>query len=234
MDLKERLDNLQNQQKQVLDAYESLLNDYNSDAMIHEYSDLKACVINFQKEIVNLREELSEARKAQSELQIALHEQVWNERLNILKISKEKMNTYFREVRNEQKNKLEELEMEIRSRLNEQKERAQRHLMEEKDNYNQRIDDLSRDLDERLKQQEAELQAAQDNIRQEAYGKMDALGEEELDPEVLKARVRQNQFEMKIGLNWINKIGIILIIFGVCATFQYSFTHWMGKRFWIR
>ena len=41
--------------------------------------------------------------------------------------------------------------------------------------------------------------------------------------EVIKKRVGQNALEMKIGLSWINKIGIILILIGVGVFIYWSY-----------
>jgi hypothetical protein len=38
---------------------------------------------------------------------------------------------------------------------------------------------------------------------------MDGLASEEIIEEVAQKRIKQNQIEMKIGLNWVNKIGIL-------------------------
>lgn len=45
---------------------------------------------------------------------------------------------------------------------------------------------------------------------------------------MLQERVRQNEIEMKIGLNWINKVGILLILFGVGAAAQYAHSTWFN------
>ncbi|WP_435922927.1 DUF2339 domain-containing protein [Paenibacillus sp. DYY-L-2] len=39
---------------------------------------------------------------------------------------------------------------------------------------------------------------------------------------------KQNWLEMKIGLNWINKLGVLLIILAVGAAFQYSYLTWFN------
>lgn len=45
-----------------------------------------------------------------------------------------------------------------------------------------------------------------------------------------KKRLKDNDLEMKIGLNWINKIGIILILFGIGAVFQYTYSNFFNDH----
>lgn len=54
----------------------------------------------------------------------------------------------------------------------------------------------------------------------------DRLAAEGVPEETVQQRIKQNRLEMKIGLNWMNKIGILLILFGVGAAFKYSYSAW--------
>ncbi|WKL04337.1 hypothetical protein Q0F98_15205 [Paenibacillus amylolyticus] len=40
------------------------------------------------------------------------------------------------------------------------------------------------------------------------------MAEEGLSEETIQRRIRQNRMEMKIGLSWINKVAILLLILG--------------------
>lgn len=64
------------------------------------------------------------------------------------------------------------------------------------------------------------------NCFQQTASEFQQFGEEEISEETMQKRMKQNQFEMKLGLNWINKLGILLIILGVGAAFKYSYSNW--------
>lgn len=57
---------------------------------------------------------------------------------------------------------------------------------------------------------------------------LDDLAAEGVDEETLQRRRKQNRIEMKIGLNWINRLGILLLILAVGAGFRYTYSTWFN------
>ena len=52
--------------------------------------------------------------------------------------------------------------------------------------------------------------------------KSNEIVNEELDEETINKRVRQNNMEFKIGVNWINKLGMLLILIGISTALKYT------------
>ena len=52
-----------------------------------------------------------------------------------------------------------------------------------------------------------------------------------VDKQQNKKETKPSSWEMKIGLHLLNKIGILMILFGVIAGFKYSYSHWVSQ--WV-
>ena len=63
-------------------------------------------------------------------------------------------------------------------------------------------------------------------ILAEEYTKM---SRKSINQETIEKRKKQNKIELKIGLNLLNKIGIILILFGISVAAKYSYSRWFNN-----
>jgi uncharacterized membrane protein len=59
-----------------------------------------------------------------------------------------------------------------------------------------------------------------------------ALEGTRMDDETIERRVKQNRFEVKIGLNLVNKIGVLLLLLGLGASVQYGYAHFFNE--WVK
>lgn len=95
-DFKDRLRQVQEQQRQLVKDYNTLLQDYQSDDLIVQNEQLREQVDAHE---LKLRQIEARARKMEEEnarLRMALSEQMLDEKLNLIRVSQEKMETYFR------------------------------------------------------------------------------------------------------------------------------------------
>lgn len=229
MDIRERLNTLRDEQQKMAAEFESIVKAYNSDETLNENASLKKTLESYTNELAKLRSELSSALNENDRLKLTLQEQVWNEKLNILKISRQKLAVYFGQVQQSQVDQLTAVEQDLKYKLGNVKRAAEKNLAEGKAEFELKIKALENELEERLKQEEARYNQEHISLAQGADNEYYALKERDISPETLKQRVRQNQIEMKIGLNWLNKIGILLILLGVGVAYRYSFTTWMNN-----
>ncbi|WP_017187071.1 DUF2339 domain-containing protein [Alkalibacillus haloalkaliphilus] len=151
-----------------------------------------------------------------------------DEKTNLLKVSKEKLDTYFSSNTDNTHNRLTSLEQNSRREIEKLKHKANQSVEENKQQILTKLNGLEAEIDEML-HEERQFFAKQEKELIDSYSKeYNQLADEELSEDVIQKRVKQNQVEMKIGLGWINKIGILLILFGVAAAFRYSYSTWFN------
>lgn len=56
----------------------------------------------------------------------------------------------------------------------------------------------------------------------------DELGSLEVSEDILKKRAKSNNFELRVGLNWLNWLGAFLILLGIGTLAKYSYSNWLG------
>ena len=106
---------------------------------------------------------------------------------------------------------------------------ASRELSGLKEEFLGSLDDFSNELQDKVnKEKERFNNAEKDAVHKidEQTAKMESEG---IDAETIKRRIRQNDFEIKVGLSWINKIGIFLILIGVATAVSYSYNTWFNN-----
>ncbi|MCX7842014.1 MAG: DUF2339 domain-containing protein, partial [Clostridia bacterium] len=216
--------------RKLLDAQKGLVKELDSLVGEFEASDFVNQNISLQKELENfkkLNEELKknyyQARKENDSLRAALKEQILDEKLNILRISKKKMEAYFQDMSEKYNNGLIALEHSAAERLANMKLIASRELGNEKEAFIKEAERLFLELQSKIKakiqNQAAEKQKALDEIS-ESYSRLES---KDISEEEIQKRVRQNNLEVKIGLNLINKAGILLILIGIATGLGYSY-----------
>ena len=230
MDLKKDLKSLRDSQAEMLRHYEGLLREVESTDLYNENEQLKKELKECRKELVDLQERYHRASRENQELRTALQEQITDEKMNILKISRRKLEAYFQSQSEAYHNGLTALEEKIKSRIAELHERARRLLLAEREMTLQTIATISESLHQKINLQRDQYETAKNSVSQDAQNAYERLAAEPVTQEMVQKRVKQNQLEMKLGLDWVNKIGIGLILLGVIFAFQYTYTHWFTNH----
>mgnify|MGYP000294721304 CR=1 FL=1 len=227
-DFKDRLLQMKEAQAKLAKDCEAVLHEYESNDLIQENQLLRADYEDFKQRVQLLKQKESEIEAENSKLRQALQEQILDEKLNILKISKAKLDTYFANNIALHNNRLVDFEWDSRREIKLLIERANKNLRDEKHDILTQLEQTSLALDEKIKRHRETLAANEKKLLHGISTQYDQLSTEEVTEEVMQKRAKQNQIEMKIGLNWINKLGILLIIFGVGAAFKHSYSNWMN------
>ncbi|MTH54699.1 DUF2339 domain-containing protein [Bacillus mangrovi] len=154
-----------------------------------------------------------------------------DEKLSILKASRQKLRTYFGKESNDRESRLHDLEANAKRDIQQLKERASKNLGDEKQEILAALERFSGMVEERIRQHREELKNREKELGGNLAGQYQQLADEQLTEEVMQKRMKQNQVEMKIGLSWINRIGILLIILGVAAAFRYTYATWFNDYF---
>ncbi|WP_078555606.1 DUF2339 domain-containing protein [Alkalihalobacterium alkalicellulosilyticum] len=231
MDLQEKMREIREKHKQLTSEYDAVIREYESSDVSQLVQEMKALKLEYD----NLKDQLHESEKQYEkkaeenrQLKTALQEQILDEKLSILKVSQQKLTTYFKIESSKYKHKLEELEQKTKKRIENLSRKANHLVGEEKEKIHEAITQLSLSLEQKLNEQRRELEAKERDLLQGIKSEIEDVGSEPVSEEVIQKRMKQNQIEMKIGLNWVNKIGILLILFGVGAASKYTYSTWFN------
>lgn len=227
-EIKDKLHKLKEDQKNLLSKYESLVTEYDSVDVINENSELKREVDDKKKRLKDLEKKYSKVISENQHLRVSLQEQILDEKLNILKISQQKLNTYFQDQSNSSQNKLVAFEKKTKQQILQMQNRASKQLDEDKTILLEQLEHVELVLQEKIRIQREQLKHEELSLSSHITSQTEELASDEVSEEMLKKRMKQNQIEMKIGLNWLNKIGIILILFGVAAASKYTYSTWFN------
>lgn len=227
MDLGNKTKKLLEDQRQVVKSYEELLKEIHQDDSISENVRLKEELEVLKTELYKDKERIQELSQENISSKIALKEQMYNERNSILKVSLKKIDLYFKNEKEGALNRLFLLENSARNRIKEINNIIACELQDEQVDLDQTISALEQDLEARVQKQK--------NLIEESYNKsLEEIKQEyeiekrEITKEELAKKQKHNNLEISIGLNWLNKIGIILLLFGVATTMKYTYSVWFN------
>lgn len=229
-EMKEQLRRLQAEQARLLEEFETVVKKYESSEVHQDNETLRRDNAAYQETLQELREKYREIEKENEKLRHSLREQILDEKTNILKVSKEKLHTYFGKSTDSSRNQLKEFEEETKASIEKLKKRRTQSIHLENEAVDQKLEELSKEIEEIAQQEREQLNREEQELLRSFSSQYEDLAEEEVSEEVVQKRMRDNQLEMKIGLNWINKLGILLILFGVAAAFRYSYSTWFNEE----
>lgn len=221
---KERLLFVQDHQRKLMIEYQDIINEYESSDLIHENQVLREQYEEMRLSLTKLQDKTKHMEEENVQLRSSLTEQIYNEKLNIIHVSREKLETYFAARANNYSNRLDTFEHETKLKFRNLFDQASSQLKEEKEVTLARLAQMSTELNNTIMQRRERLKEEGIRLRQYASTGLDQLGSEEVSEEVMQKRIKQNQFEMKIGLNWISKLGMLLLILAVGVAFKYTYS----------
>ncbi|MCD7035414.1 DUF2339 domain-containing protein [Metabacillus sp. GX 13764] len=230
-ELKVRLQQLKLASEKLAAESNAIMKEYDAHDLLQENLELKQQLKKVQADAGSLKKRQTELTGENRKLRIALQEQMMDEKMNLLMVSREKLQTYFSESAASGKNRLKEWEAECKGQMDAMKLQAERELKQEAAEMLQEMEELKVRLSAQIHAVRLKQRQREQTVLAEMDAQHEKLKEEPLSEEMMQKRMKQNQIEMKIGLSWINKIGILLIILGVAAAFQYSYANWFNDYF---
>ncbi|WP_338779057.1 DUF2339 domain-containing protein [Metabacillus sp. FJAT-52054] len=230
-ELKGRLRQAKEAQAQLANEFNEIVREYEAQDFIQENERLHHDNKAYEKQVHELKKKNREVTDENSKLRVALQEQMLDEKLSILKISREKLHTYFGKGTNSRENRLQELEQQVKRNIDQLKLQASKNLGEDQHEILSELQQFSMKVEERIRQHKELLNQKEKEAAQGIAAQYEKLAAEELTEDMMQKRMKQNQVEMKIGLSWINRIGILLIILGVGAAFRYTYATWFNDYF---
>ncbi|MEI7026646.1 DUF2339 domain-containing protein [Paenibacillus sp. y28] len=224
----DRLHAIQTSQRELAKQYEALVSEYDSHQLHQELEELQEQHERTKQALADLEQRFKVSNEQNAQLRYALKEQILDEKLSILKLSRQKLETYFGGTAHAEGNRLSRFEYDLRMQITQMGSRLSGLTQEQREQMQAKLGALTAELDEKLLWLKRQFAQEQLHVRHHMDLRQQELGEEEISEELIQKRMKQNQIEMKIGLNWLNKLGILLILFGVGAAFKYSYSTWFN------
>lgn len=229
MQIKDKLRSFLENQQKFIKEYEQLVNEFESSDIVNENNSLKKEVTKYKELVEDIQKKYHDAVQENSSLKIALKEQILDEKLNILKISRQKIDLYFNTLKENYANGLLQFEQTSKEKIENLREIASQELTETKNEFLNKLDQFSNELQNKVNAEKVRFQEHNRTTSDEINAETDRLKSEGIDEETIRRRIRQNDFEIKVGLSWINKIGIFLILVGVATAVSYSYNVWFNN-----
>lgn len=229
METKDKIDSLLKNQKEIVKQYEEIIKELNMDDAVNENIWLKKEVDNYKKEIETIKIKQKKVIEENMALKVSLKEQFINEKTAILNGSKKKIELYFKDENNKNINKLKALEKMAKDKLDKIRKISKKELAEEKNEIFDQIDSLKSEIAQKIKTKKEQLALKKENIIEEIKKEYDALKDQDVSDEVIQKKKKYNDIEVKIGLSWMNKIGIILVLLGVATGMKYTYSTWLNE-----
>ena len=228
MELGDKVQGLLKSQRDILKEYEILFAEINLNDAINENIEIKKELENINKNLLEAENRIEKLQQENMTLKVSLKEQMINERAAILNGSKKKIEIYFSNEEKSGINRLQVLENSARSRINKLNSMVSKELKEKNEELSSEINNIRVELDAKISAQRERLKQAKLKGIEEMKQEYDLLMEDEISEEALAKKQKHNDIEVKIGLNWINKAGIILLLLGVATAMRYTYSLWFN------
>lgn len=242
-DFRDRLNDIKSAQNRLAQEYETLLAEYESLGDIaRENETLRQQYGDFRRRVEELETRLNELERENGGLRAAVSGQQPGEipTPSPGQLSQQRLEAHFSAAHQGHQSRLDAIERGAKERLSQFYEQAGKYLEADQQVIAAKLAQFEEELSHRMA---AHRQHALEGERQilgqaaQAYASQPSLsaGPAVNNPAMAappmpgpQAEKKRERLEMKIGLNWINKLGILLILFGVGAAFQYSFSNWFN------
>ncbi len=156
-------------------------------------------------------------------LQEALYEQIYNEKMAILHTANRKLDLYFQAHLEGELNRLTQFEVAAKKRIDEMSTTLQENRVNLEDEIYEKLEELKSLLNQKITLVREELAQKTGAFSRNKEEEFAALREGQITEKELKGIIKKNNLESFIGLNIINKIGVFLLMIGVIAASQFTY-----------
>ncbi len=181
-----------------------------------ELQDL--CVL-FEKEQNENKKNIEENKN----LRNALYEHIYNEKIAILNAVNNKTNAYFKDTVEREKNRLIEFEKSSKEKIFNIYKILKDYRLDAEDEIYEKLSEVKDLLDKKVTQAITEYEKHSGAYGENKDREFNKLHSEKVTEEEIRSAAKKNNIESLIGLNIINKIGILFLIIGIIAASQYTY-----------
>ena len=226
----ETLRGLLDEQRKLLKKYETIVEAYEKRDILQENTRLQDEVVCLRKANKALSDEQSKLKEELQAVKSALRGQIISERLDLISNNEEKLRTYFKSECKETLDMLSANEAKIKEKIAHLNEEAQEKLGDDAKRYLLELEQINVSIQEAIKEKEYIYRRQQAELIDNINESYQNIKEQPVSKEVMEKRIKANNMEVKIGLNWINKAGILLILIGIITVMRYSFENFFTNE----
>ena len=215
--------------QQSLKELENTLKDLNVDVLADENIHLSEDKKKLLGEMDSLRKANQKLGEDLAEVRDAFRQQVVNEKLNQTYRSRSRINLLFESTTKGSMNRLQKIETNLTQCMNQMVLQVGTSQDEIKQKYEPRIALLQDQMNEEIAELRLQMEAARkeaEHTLQESYGDSE-LGV--VDDALIDRLKKGNNFEIKLGLNLFNKLGVVLVFLAVILAGRYTYSHWFSN-----
>lgn len=223
MSMVNNLKNILARQKEIVSSLESEIINIEAIDLLNENQNLKTELIKYQDFFEKEKEDNFRISEENKNLRNALYEQLYNEKIQILNSTSKKTEVYYKSNIEGALNRLTSFEMSVKKRIDEMTDVLEANRIELHNEIFVKLYELQKQLNEKLTNVREELLINSKTFNESRDEQFQKLKQEQVTEEEIKGRIKQNNIESFIGLNIINKIGILLLIIGVITASQFTY-----------
>jgi uncharacterized membrane protein len=216
------LKNIAAKQKELAAEIETECKALENSDLVKENSNLKTEIEKIRADFQKIISESTVIKEENTSLKNTLYEHVFNEKNSIVSNTNQRLDIFFRAEKDSELNRLTAIEQSVKARIKHIKNFLAQNNSDIRNEFEDKLDELSDLLDQKVT--EAREKAAQSEaFSADEREKLNALKEEEVTDEQIRAVSKKNNLERFIGLNVLNVIGIFLLFVGAVAAMRYTY-----------
>lgn len=220
----DNLKSILSKQKEALSNLETeIINIETSDLLIENQS-LKTELEKYKEFLNKEKSDNLKISEENKKLRNALYEQFYNEKIQILNTVKSKMDVYYKSNIQGEVNRLINLENSIKKQIDEMVNVLKANRVGIEDEIYKELEELRSKLNIKITLAREEFARKTGAFSENRTEELTKLKQEKVTEEEIKARVKQNNLESFVGLNIMNKLGILMLVIGVIAASQFTYT----------
>ncbi|NLD50074.1 MAG: DUF2339 domain-containing protein [Clostridiaceae bacterium] len=212
-------------QKETLDSLEKEIRNIEANDLVTENQKLKDELLRQKASLDNEKSNNVKLSEENSKLRGALYEQFYNEKTYILNSVSKRMDIYYKGNIKEEINRLQSFELSVKKRIDNMIAVLKANRVSVEDDIYIRIEELRKQLNIKVTLAREEIEKHTGAFCENRNEELSKLKQEQVTEEEIRSRIKQNNIESLIGLNIINKLGILLLVIGVIAASQFTYYH---------
>lgn len=221
------VDNLKSilaKQKEALSNLETEIMNIETSDLLIENQSLKTELEKYKEFLNKEKSDNLKISEENKKLRNALYEQFYNEKIQILNMVKSKMDVYYKSNIQGEVNKLINLETSIKEQIDEMVNVLKANRVGIEEEIYKELEELRNKLNIKITLAREEFARKTGAFSENRAEELTKLKQEKVTEEEIKARVKQNNIESFVGLNIMNKLGILMLVIGVIAASQFTYT----------
>ena len=221
----DNLKNIISHQKAVLSELEAAHQTLENSDLAKENTKLRTELEKLRTDFAQINKNAAMLADENKELKNALYEQIYNEKIKIINTTAQKLDIYFHANMNGELNKLAVLERSAKARINSIREILVQNNVAVHDDIYTRLDELSALLDRKVTEVRATAAQAQaaGAFSQADRDQFEALKNEQITADQIRAVTKKNNLERFVGLNVLNAVGVFLLIIGAITLARFTY-----------